>query len=993
MVGRRPSHQEAQNLAIHTDFRRRSKGKGIASDHGTQHTTPRPARPRSTSMTSTCDGDDAEDEEDQIHTHLSASSAGNTDISSASAMSAQSTAQTSNMADDDDDDTRSHLSPHAHPTLTVLELVTNTASASALPNSFDFNVSRKGNFVAVYSASNIWLIKTVQLPRLWARTLQVKRKPVAVDVTEDGFLLAVLSKPTQVDVYEIHNQGQDRPIKKRRTLLLAHEAKTVAISPDGLILIAGNTIGIEVLEIGPDAPETSRRTLSGPVGDILEFSDCGRTLLITSHARKSASSSLYVLPGLYDGPFDDEGVPIQQAPATVWTGSVLFPETAKIARQATLIPDTETGQVNELFAFNAQEDTWGVYDIGNQRFTQRKMFLPDQQRWTRSEFLDDAMPAVSPNADLAAVALRMRGTTSIWIYQVPAWDYRTNSKSDQSPIQPCFCIPIVNDGSDSVQELCTLRWVAVDAQVQRLVAVGNSSNATMEEVPGAPAGSKGVVLVLDFDKSKPTNSPIPTPTKIVYDLDPLCPGDLLPEGSIDFEREVELVRRRTMAQSRALPDTRGHARADSTPSHSGTRISRRREPQPQPPIVSVGASGADEEELTAEEVQAAFEVPYDMQQPRSQVSLLRAATVAAVSPANRRHLRALPFRPLDYRRADGLRELPHESDADNWVPPPPAYTTTAEASHSVSLSHPNGAPVPAGNAASTPSSRRPSIPPVPAIPANIPLPPIPASHPYQTRVGSRQSQSSTDLSRPPSQIQVASHRNSRRPSLVHPLTFPSPDQTVSSRRRRSSAATSRPPSQAHTQPLPPVPHLPNQSAYHATAAIHTAMAPSSRPSTRPNLRSRRAIESTFDLRPPPIVDPSTGRRGSAPETHRSRLPPPPPLSGSRANRASMPVSPARPRARERRTLLLPRLTTMGDALGRVVSPQAHDAGSISAPPRTDSRILGEYRDEGYFRGGGRSASRMEGGGRSASRLEGWLSGGGSGAKDVSPKKRTGCAVM
>ncbi|KAF2638786.1 hypothetical protein P280DRAFT_367313, partial [Massarina eburnea CBS 473.64] len=763
------------------------------------------------SRTASLSSSGSADDDNQIHIHLSASSAGNTDISSTSGVSGNSTARTSNMTDEDRPGASSPTSPtspspHAHPTLTVLELVTNTASSSALPNSFDFNVSRRGNFVAVYSSSNIWLVKTAQLPRLWARTLQVKRKPVAIDITEDGFLLAVLSRPSQVDLYEIH-KDMDRRIKKRRTVMLVHEASTLVISPDGLLLIAGNKFGIEVVAIGPDALETARRTLSGPVGDILEFSEDGRTLLITGYARKTGSSSLYVLPGLYDGPFDEEGVPIPQAPASVWTTSVLFPETAKIARQATLLPDADTGQVNELFAFNSQEDMWGVFDISNQRFTQHKMFLPDQQRWTRSEFIDDAMPAVSPNSDLAAVALRMRGTTSIWIYQVPEWGFRTTSKSDQSPIQPCFCIPILNDGSDSVQEICALRWVTISAKVQRLVAVGNSSTVPADEVPGAPAGSKGVVIVLDFDKSKPAGSPVPAPTKTMYDLDPLCPGEMLPEDSIDFEREVELVRTRTLAQRRAQPDSRRHSRGGPMPGRASTNASR--EP-----------AAADEEELTAEEAQAAFEVPYDMQQPRSQLSLARAATVAAVSPANRRHLRALPFRPLEYRRADGLREFPHESDADNWVPPPPAYTATAEASQSVSLSHPDGAPVPA---ATRPGSLREddlSIPPVPALPANIAALPRP-QHPYQSRGGSFQSQSSVDLTRPPPQRPVTPLQSSRRPSLLHPSTFPT-----------------------------------------------------RHPASRPPIRNRRAVESTIDLRPPPVIDFATGRRGSAPETHIRRRPAP-----------------------------------------------------------------------------------------------------------------------
>ena len=107
--------------------------------------------------------------------------------SSAVSQSGYSTAMTSNMTDED---RRQNVisSPaanttHAQPRLTLLELLSNSASASALPDSFDFNISRKGQYVAVYSASNIWLIQTVQLPRLFARTLQVKRKPIAIDIT------------------------------------------------------------------------------------------------------------------------------------------------------------------------------------------------------------------------------------------------------------------------------------------------------------------------------------------------------------------------------------------------------------------------------------------------------------------------------------------------------------------------------------------------------------------------------------------------------------------------------------------------------------------------------------------------------------------------------------------------------------------------------------------------------------------------------------------
>jgi hypothetical protein len=899
MLGRCTEPAAARNLAVRTDGR----GKGVTFDGHEGIAGPAYSDETVPARTSSASDDG------QANTHLSASSTGNADTISSSGLSGHSTAMTSaTTADDGPSAARpTATTAHAPPGLALLELLSNTASASALPDSFDFNVSRKGSFVAVYSASNIWLVKTVQLPRLWARTLQVRRKPVAMDVTEDGALLAVLARPSQVDLYEIHGEGAHQ-IAKRRTIMLVHEASAVVISPDARILITGNKFGIEVVAVGPDAPETARRTLSGPAGDALEFSDDGRTLLITGYARKSDGSALFVLPGLYDGPLTEEGEPIPQPPEHAWTGSVLFPETARIARQATLLPDADTGTFNELFAFNAEEDSWGIYDIACQRFTQRKMFLPDHQRWTRSEFVDDAMPAVSPNADLAAVALRMRGMTNIWIYEVPGWEYKPSEKAKtQAPIQPCFCIPIKSSGPGILQEISVMRWVKLDANIQRLLAVGNSSIVADEsDGPGAPMGSKGVVAILDFDKRRPAGSPAPTPTIQEYDLDPLCPGEMLPEGSIDFEREVELVRTRTRVQRQAQDRrdaSRRHSRVGATPVVARARTTARREPvQPQP--------GADDEELTAEEAQAAFEAPYDNQQPRSHMSLARAATVAAVSPANRRHLRALPFRPLEYRRADGGRELPHESDADNWVPPPPAYTATAAAAGSVSLSHPNAPPV-LRQQLSSPSS----IPSVPALPTASNHSQLSANTPYQNR---GQSVSSINLSTP------LGHE--RRPSLLHPSTYPAL-QSSGSIRRRSSTARPPPQEMSYTQPNPRQP-----------PSSHT-----NNPPRRPTLRPRRAVESSIDLRPPPLVDQMSPRRGSAPNV---------PMH----TRRPIFTSPLDSAHSSSRRGVLPRLVPPEET-------QVH-WGALSAPPQTNSMPFGYGMQQGEASG---RTSRMTGRGEGRKR--------------------------
>ncbi|KAF2852543.1 hypothetical protein T440DRAFT_466679 [Plenodomus tracheiphilus IPT5] len=974
MLGRASStHREAPTTSAYTDIR--GKGVAFASNEGGAARRARDEGARSASMSS------------------QSQDSGRNNTASSSGISGHSTAMTSATTYDDRPSAANPTtaSTYAHPSLTLLELVSNTASSSALPDNFDVNVSRRGGFVAVYSSSNLWLIKTVGLPRLFARTLQVKRKPVAIDITEDGFLLAVLSRPSQVDLYEIHGEGDDQ-ITKRRTISLVHEASSIVISPDARILITGNKYGIEVMAIGPDVPETARRTLSGPAGDALEFSDDGRTLLITGYARKSDGSALFVLPGLYDGPLTEEGEPIPQPPEAAWTGSVLFPESARIARQATLLPDADTGTFNELFAFNAEEDSWGIYDIACQRFTQRKMFLPDHQRWTRSEFVDDAMPAVSPNADLAAVALRMRGTTNIWIYEVPGWDYKPSEKTlHEAPIQPCFCIPIPKDDAAALQEICVLRWVRLNAHVQRLVAVGNSSVLTNEsDVPGAPLGSKGVLIVLDFDKRKPAGSPAPAPVKTEYDLDPLCPGELLPEGSISFDREVELVRTRTIAQRRAQDHSSALSRRSSR--IGSTSVQRARTTAIRPPQRPRLPSD-DSEELTPEEAQAMFEAPYDNQQPRSHTSLARAATVAAVSPANRRHLRALPLRPLEYRRADGHRELPHESDADNWVPPPPAYTATAAAAESVSLSHPDVPPVP--QIPRGLSSEVSNIPPVPSLPGVTMAATVDPTQLSPSNAYPQASISSVHLSSSP----FSQRDTERRPSLLHPSTYPSPQSYSSqqsshssslSQRRRSSVATTTSPRLYPTNP-------------------------SQMPSRRPTLAGRRAVETSIDIRPP-FASPDVGRRGSAPTVPVQRRGIPtdgsvrvltaaiPNVSGIMRMGANTPQSQILPgppyshphpqQSRNQHQHALPPLQRIDN---QVSQPQPRAGFPLSAPPRTQVYGYGHGHVQAGQGGTVHRASQSQphlllSTGR-MSRMHGGEGRDGSDGKKEKKKKKVGCVVM
>ncbi|KAF2458373.1 hypothetical protein BDY21DRAFT_411954 [Lineolata rhizophorae] len=226
----------------------------------------------------------------------------------------------------------------------------------------------------------------------------------------------------------------------------------------------------------------------------------------------------------------------------------------------------------------------------------------------------------------------------------------------------------------------------------------------------------------------------PPPKRVEVVLDGRVRVERLPDRELDFQTEVELVRRRTVTAQRESERRRNIAarererervrerldelrddetdrrrdvlrsattgpssqmprrrpvggRSDSSGGRDRTtsrtsRVSSISSTSTNPVAASGHADDPDAAEtdsvVSPEEAQAMFEAPYAHSQPRSQASLNRAATVAASSGANRRHLRALPSRPLEYRRADGLREHPHESDADDWVPPPPPYSEQVE---------------------------------------------------------------------------------------------------------------------------------------------------------------------------------------------------------------------------------------------------------------------------------------------------------------------------
>ncbi|KAF4312766.1 f-box domain protein [Botryosphaeria dothidea] len=503
----------------------------------------------------------------------------------------------SNMSHADSKDAavfRARQAQHARPTITLLNLVSDTATSSALPQPFGFSISRKGRIIAVFSTKNIWLVQADKLPRTFMRTLEVRRKPIAVEVLDDGSLLAVLSNPHKVDLYRLQD-GDTHGLEKTKSVILSVDATTIALSPDGMVLATGYQYGIELVSLAEKASEHDRRSVNCDLMDHLAFSDDGRTLLATTSARLPRATTVFSVHGAFDGPFTEDGELIPQECHVAWTRQILFPEKAVTAKQALLLPDTLTGQVNELFAFDAEEDSWGIYDLAGVQFVETKEPPQEVGRYMRAESLEDALPTVSPGADHVAVAVKQQDSNSIWLYRLPD-GYESNAavysdlrqhSEHHTPVAPCACISVLRPEDTSSQDISAMRWVSGHSQenTERLVAVGNVVwNTTPDTpiMPGESAKTTGMLIMMDFDFSQSSDPPgHPDRTeKIEIDLD-----ETLPEPSA-YQANTHLLQ--------PQPQQR-HNGTEDLPSPSTDQLAalRRRDsvPTPVPPRNTLGSLG------------------------------------------------------------------------------------------------------------------------------------------------------------------------------------------------------------------------------------------------------------------------------------------------------------------------------------------------------------------------------------------------------------------
>lgn len=541
------------------------------------------------------------------------------------------------------------------------------------------------------------------------RELKISRRPVAAAIVDDGSVLAVLSSNHTVTLYDL----TEEKAKFMRSIPLENAPRTIALSPGAEVLGAAYNGGIEVYSLLPDALPTDCRAVNCDTVDTLAFSADGEVLVGTT---LNCKTPVTVMVSAQHFSID---LPVEGL-AQLWTTQVLFPRSSRDSSHASLLPEGQD-----------DESTWTItYDRGWQMFRAVRVddlrnghtyFTGPRDSRTGATTPPTTLPA--PTGDGRMVAAGFEG--KIWIYGIPSTlepppedrsqdggassgvPSRSNSTSGRttnwvSGQLGTIAMPQwqvlgdngrnVNIGGRELGELSSLsgiKFVKCVNGTERLVAVAGGGVDSMLGEGGEGefvAIGGGRLILYDFDRTLRERSTTTISIEIGDGIQ--GPVETLEEQHNDIEVEVDIVRRRTVAQKRNIDRRQTmhqHHRGGLESSSSANTNFIPAVPRmpmnlqaPAPPRTPVMLSPRrqrtfDEDDEASGE---GIDLPYSQGEPRSRTTLFRAATAARNVPqqANSdRYLRVVGPDGRPILQNQPIQETRNE-DGTPWVPPPPPYT-------------------------------------------------------------------------------------------------------------------------------------------------------------------------------------------------------------------------------------------------------------------------------------------------------------------------------
>ncbi|KAF4123451.1 FBOX protein [Geosmithia morbida] len=621
---------------------------------------------------------------------------------------------------------RNLFDAYLRPRKTVIKLVSTSISPSSCPvgEGMQFSASPRAQLMLAYNSSRIHVLDVRGGGVQVKREFKIRRRPVAVCIKDDASLLAILSSEMQVDIHDLTTS----PPTRKQSIVLDNAPRTIALSPCGSVLAAAYEAGIEVSSLNPGALPSEKRSVKCDPVDSLAFSYDGTQILGTT--TYSSPPSTVVLTAPY---YDPENLSAGDNIGSMWTTSILFPNSSRDCSHAVLLQDGSQDEASWTFAYDRSFETFRAVCVDDLRngttYFTGPVPEPAPQTAPQAKMLPSTLSGANYAGDLVAAGFHGK---EIWLYGIPedldavpdtgqlAPDKRSSTHSalgqhggepsggsrDSSsagrdadggqcvPQWQLLCDRLRNTllPGSMIAELAgvsTVRWVAHfgDSPLkERLVvtATGVNGPRLVTDEEGFDFVDGGRIALLDFDYSLENGGETEMAIEVGTDE-----AETLEEERRDMETEVAIVRRRTVARSRGGGSALLRAAAsvqdlnEPVPALPGVAVED--EDEDGPPVLPTrdGKSaaimtipapiGLDDvpDQVTMEE-QEAMDAPYTHASPRSAPTLRRAATAAAMSQRQRQS-RLAGGRPIEYNRADGRREHPHESDADNWEPPPPPY--------------------------------------------------------------------------------------------------------------------------------------------------------------------------------------------------------------------------------------------------------------------------------------------------------------------------------
>ena len=626
---------------------------------------------------------------------------------------------------------RNLFEAYLRPRRTIISFISTTTSYSAsFPGgeAFDFTFSPNGHWTLALSSSRIYVIDTVSPKISVQRELKVKRRPVSATILDDGSILAVLSNDHQVNIYDLSNLRLDH----LRSISLDNRPTTIALSPKGEVLATAFDGGIEVHSLATNALSSDRRAVKCESVDSLAFSHDGTMLLGSIQSNKGPNTVILTVPFLDEG---TQQLSARETLCQMWTEPILFPNSSRDCSHATLLPNHHSSDTVWTFAFDRVFESFRAVRTDDLRNGQTYFTGPKPPRGRGSsrasrKLNPSTLPAATSCGQIVAAGF---GKKDVWLYGIPenldmsqgfdignspsivmagsnltgsagrssrsSASYLTRGDSAEMARLPRWQIMVDKYRNvfakghliTDVLGATAMRWATPPASATRLRSIkerliivapgGVTERSPMEEGEFASADG-GRVVILDFDVAIEDGKT----EEITIELGDAQPEEL-PEGNMDIEAEVALIRKRTV---RGIQD----------PTKRASMVDALTPADTVPPVPSLPSTATSTDAqamtesmedrnhlsrdqhnssppngLTLEEASAAFDGPYSHTAPRSRTSLYRSATaVAANRQRNPPPPRIIDSGRVQFRRPDGRGELPHESDADNWVPPPPPYS-------------------------------------------------------------------------------------------------------------------------------------------------------------------------------------------------------------------------------------------------------------------------------------------------------------------------------